>query len=346
MDFQDVIDRWVAIESSDLHIKAPNKPMWRVNGDLLPVEKSEPLSEADVVAITKSLVSQEEYEKFVSENELDTAKTLDCGRRIRINVHRQSGGIGLALRLLPAEFFPLESLGISEKICSEICALRKGLVLVTGATGSGKSTTLASFINEINETRAEHIITIEDPIEYKHSSKKCLVTQREVGADTASFSESLRRALREDPDIVLVGEMRDLDTMRAALTLAETGHLTFATLHTSTAVQTITRIIGAFPANEQEQIRVQLAGVLKYVLCQQLIPRTDVKGRCLAAEILVANNAVLSLIRENRIHQMQSTMQTSSRLGMITLNQSLENLVSKGYINQETAQSYAIDKDY
>ena len=293
-----LIGQWIAAESSDLHIKAPNPPFWRMHGSLVPVPGFPPMTEEEVCAFSRELVGEEAFHTFLNDHELDAAKTLENGRRIRINLHVQNGGVGLALRLLPCNFYPLDSLGLPIKVGEDICRLKQGLVLVTGATGSGKSTTLASFINEINETRRGHIVTIEDPVEYVHRTRQCLVTQREVGKDTATFSEALRRVLREDPDIVLIGEMRDLETIRAALTIAETGHLTFGTLHTSTAVHTVTRIVSAFPASEQELVRTQLAGSLRHVLCQQLLPTADGAGRCLAAEIMVATPAVRALIRE------------------------------------------------
>jgi len=340
---KELIDKWVAADSSDLHIKAPNPPFWRIHGDLRRVPGFAPMSDDDVRDFTLHLVGDAGLREFQRENELDTAITLPCGRRVRINLHVQLGSPGLALRLLPNDFLPLSALGLPVKICEEICSLKQGLVLVTGATGSGKSTTIASFINQINATRTGHIVTIEDPIEYRHTTKGCLITQREVGRDTASFKEALRRVLREDPDIVLIGEMRDLDTIRAALTIAETGHLTFGTLHTSTAVHTITRIISSFPAEEQEQVRMQLSGSLKYVLCQQLLPSADGNGRYLAAEVMVATSAVQSLVRESRIHQIPSAMQTGVDMGMRTLNQSLDDLVASEKITNEKANEYRLN---
>jgi twitching motility protein PilT len=345
MLYQQMLDNWVEEESSDLHLKAPNPPFWRIHGNLVPMPEYNPLTDEQVREFACELVGEETFRIFLECNELDAAITLENGRRIRINLHIQSGGTGIALRLLPCAFFPLSSLGLPVKICEEICSLKQGLVLVTGATGSGKSTTLASFINEINETRRTHIVTIEDPVEYRHQTKKSLITQREVGKDTVSFAEALKRILREDPDVVLIGEMRDEETMDAALTLAETGHLTLATLHTGTAVQTVTRLIGSFPANRQEQIRTQLAGSLRYVICQQLLPNRDGDGRLMAAEILVATPAVLSLIRENRIHQISSSMQTGVHLGMTTMNQALQHFVREGKITTETAREYSPDRE-
>lgn len=343
--YQKMMNQWVEAESSDLHLKAPNPPFSRIHGVLTPMPGFVPMDEEQVQGFARDLVGEEKYCRFEARHELDMALTLSNGRRIRINLHIQNDGVGIALRLLPCDFFPLHSLGLPSGVCDEICSLKQGLVLVTGATGSGKSTTLASFINQINETRPAHIVTIEDPVEYRHSTKRALITQREVGSDTASFSEALKRVLREDPDVVLIGEMRDAETMDAALTLAETGHLTFATLHTSTAVQTVTRLIGAFPASRQAQIRTQLAASLRYVICQQLLPNMDGDGRLLAAEILVATPAVLSLIRENRLHQISSAMQTGMQIGMLTMNQALEQLVRQGRISRETAIEYSPDRE-
>lgn len=343
--YQQLLDHWVDEESSDLHIKAPNPPFWRVHGAVVPMPGFAPMNEQQVRAFAQFLVGEEAFREFVAARELDAAQTLSNGRRIRINLHIQKEGVGLALRLLPCNFYPLHSLGLPARVCDEICSLKQGLVLVTGATGSGKSTTLASFINQINETRAAHIVTIEDPVEYCHETKRSLVTQREVGRDTATFGEALKRVLREDPDVVLIGEMRDVETMDAALTLAETGHLTFGTLHTSTAVQTVTRLIGAFPASRQEQIRTQLAASLRYVICQQLLPNRARDGRQLAAEIMIATPAVLALIRENRLHQIRSAMQTGLNLGMVTMNQRLEQLVAESKISREVALEYSPDRE-
>ena len=238
-----------------------------------------------------------------------------------------------------------EELGLPRDVCERLCALPKGLILVTGATGSGKSTTLASMIDHINRTRSHHIVTIEDPIEYLHSHKKCLFNQREVGTDTHGFKKALRSVLRQDPDVILIGEMRDLETVEAALTLAETGHLTFATLHTSDAVQTINRIVDVFSSHQQQQIRTQLSFALQAVFCQQLIPLSSGKGRCLAAEIMLANNAIRALIRESKAHQIYSQIQTGGRDGMRTMNQSLSALWERRCISYEEALELSSDKD-
>jgi len=308
------------------------------------MQGAEPFDEDMVRILTKELVGIKKYDEFMLNSELDMAIPYK-NARLRVNLYMQQKTISWALRALPCDFFPLNKLGLPARICETVCTLQKGLVLVTGATGSGKTTTLASIINRINEARECHIFTIEDPVEYRHFNKKAFVSQREVGDDTDSFSEALRRVLREDPDVVLIGEMRDRATMQAALTLAETGHLTFATLHTAEAIQTVTRIIGSFPANEQEQIRTQLATTLSLVISQQLVPWDDGNGRSLVAEILVATPAVKAMIRENKIHQIASAMQTGFQYGMRTMNTSLKELFSAGLIGADTALAWSIDKE-
>lgn len=330
--------------SSDLHLTESEPPYIRVNGDLFHLEGFEPFSDSDMVRMTEELVGPDNFNRFNAENELDMAIEFK-GDRMRVNIYRQQKKIAWALRLLPSRFFPLDKLGLPPSITGMACTLQKGLVLVTGATGSGKTTTLASIINEINKTRNCHIFTIEDPVEYRHANRKAFVSQREVGTDTASFEEALRRVLREDPDVVLIGEMRDQTTMRAALTLAETGHLTFGTLHTSEALQTVTRMIGAFPANEQEQIRTQLSTTLSLVISQQLVPWSDGKGRSLAAEVMVGTPAIKAMIRENKIHQITSSIQTGHIYGMQTMNMSLNALVKQQLITPERAIDWSIDKE-
>ena len=340
--FQSVMSDWMQLNASDLHIKAPNPPFVRLHGELVPMPGHSPLTEQQVEACTLQLLGKTNYDKFWQDCELDVA--LNWGdERIRVNAHMQQGGIGLALRLLPSRFIAVEELGLPCEVTDAICGLKQGLVLVTGATGSGKSTTLASLINRINSRYARHIITVEDPVEYRHYSKKSLITQREIGTDTASFGEALRRILREDPDVVLIGEMRDRETMSAALTLAETGHLTMATLHTSNAVQTVTRIISSFPANEQEEVRTQLAMVLRYVISQHLLPWRNGKGRSLAAEILVMNPAIRSMIRDNKLQQILGMLQTGGKQHMRTMNMALRQLVQQGDVDEKTAIQYSSD---
>ena len=331
-------------DSSDLHLTTNEVPYIRKNGELIPMQEFEPCSEDNMGKLTQELVGEENYAKFLKENELDMAVNF-ADDRLRVNVYRQQKKISWALRMLPSKFFKLEELGINTQVLETACKMQKGLVLVTGATGSGKSTTLASIIHEINKRRKCHIFTIEDPVEYKHENINAFVSQREVGDDTASFDEALRRVLREDPDVVLIGEMRDQTTMRAALTLAETGHLTFGTLHTSEALQTVTRMIGAFPANEQEQIRTQLATTLNLVISQQLVPWSDGNGRSLAAEVMIGTPAIKAMIRESKIHQINSSIQTGQLQGMCTMNMSLAELIKQGKINAERALEWSLDKD-
>ncbi len=336
---------FTAADSSDLHVSTDDFPYIRRHGALIPLEDYDKLNEATVIAMTQELVGEQNYQKFELENELDIAITLETGERLRINIYRQMGKIAWALRLLPSRFFALDELGIDLNLLENIASLHQGLVLVTGATGSGKSTTLASIIDEINRTRECHIHTIEDPVEYVHKSQKSFVTQREIGEDSTTFNEALRRVLRQDPDVVMIGEMRDRETMLAALTLAETGHLTFGTLHTSEAIGTVTRLIGSFPAHEQDQIRTQLGASLQYILCQQLVPARDDEGRHLAAEVLVVTPAIRAMIRENKLHQVASALQTGGNFGMSTMNTSLAKLVQQRKISKQTAISRSFDKE-
>ncbi len=341
---QELLQEFENSSSSDMHITSDEFTYIRVNGNLVPFEAIPKFSDAELEVLTKDLVGEENYNKFCRENELDMAVSFN-NNRLRVNIYRQQKKISWALRMLPSRFFKLEQLGIPVPVLNKICTMQKGLVLVTGATGSGKTTTLASIVNEINKNRPCHIFTIEDPVEYKHQSQKAFVSQREVGDDTDSFEEALRRVLREDPDVVLIGEMRDQATMRAALTLAETGHLTLGTLHTSEALQTITRLIGGFPANEQEQIRTQLATTLNVVISQQLIPWKDGAGRSLAAEILIGTPAVKAMIRENKIHQITSAIQTGQIHGMRSMNMSLHELVIQEKIAPEQAIEWSLEQD-
>ncbi|MDO4549998.1 MAG: PilT/PilU family type 4a pilus ATPase [Planctomycetia bacterium] len=325
---------------SDLHLVAENPPMIRVHGILLPLQEHDILTSEETEFHISQMVSESAMQELRSTGELDAALQLEGGHRLRINAYRQQESFAAALRLLPNRFFSLEDLGLPTKVLEHICRLHSGLVLVTGATSSGKSTTIASIIHQINLERPCHIHTIEDPVEYRHHSAKALVTQREVGTDTKSFAEALRRSMREDPDVIVIGEMRDLETMSAALTLAETGHLTFGTLHTSTAVQTISRLVSAFPAAQQAQVRIQLASTLQYAICQKLVPWDAGGGRSLVAEILVVNPAVRAMIRDQKTHQIRTVMQTNFDAGMRTLEQSLEEAVRSGKISRKTADLY------
>jgi twitching motility protein PilT len=335
-----LLQRLITENGSDLHLAADNPPMIRIHGKLIPLKDYPVLTADKTFSVISQLVSQPSLEELQKNGELDAAFELEGGYRIRINAYRQQGTYAAALRLLPNRFFEFKELGLPINILEHICQLHTGLILVTGATSSGKSTTIASIVNRINNERACHIHTIEDPVEYRHHSRKSFVTQREIGRDTATFAEALRRSMREDPDVIVVGEMRDLETMSAALTLSETGHLTFATLHTSTAIQTISRIVSAFPAAQQAQIRVQLASTLQFVICQKLVPWDNGEGRSLVAEILIVNSAVRAMIREEKTHQISNVMQTNYDLGMRTLAQSLEDIVRQKRISAKTAQLY------
>ncbi len=337
---RNLLNRLVELKGSDLHLAADNPPMFRVHGKLFPLENAVNLTGEQTLGFLSELLGEQPLHSLRETGELDAAIDFEGGYRIRINAYRQQGTYAVALRLLPSRFFELWELGLPTSVLENICRLRAGLVLVTGSTGSGKSTTIASLVHAINQRRGCHIHTIEDPVEYRHKSLKSFVTQREVGHDTRSFGEALRRAMREDPDVIVVGEMRDCETISAALTLAETGHLTFATLHTSSAVQTISRAISVYPAAQQAQVRVQLASVLQYAICQQLIPCDDGSGRTLIAEILLANSSVRSMIRDEKTHQINNVMQTNYDLGMRTINQSIEEAIRAGRISRRTAMQY------
>ncbi|RLD97859.1 MAG: type IV pili twitching motility protein PilT [Aquificota bacterium] len=323
--------------ATDLHITTGAPPKVRMSGELVPVPGTEDLSPADTQRLCFSVMTDAQKQKFDEEHEVDFSFGIRGLARFRANVFRQRGAVAGAFRRIPYEVIPLEKLGLPPVVFTFVTK-SKGLILVTGPTGSGKSTTLAAFIDRINETYNKHIITVEDPIEYLHPHKKCLVNQREVHSDTESFKKALRYVLRQDPDVVLIGEMRDLESMAAALTIAETGHLTFATLHTNSAVETINRIVDSFPSHQQTQIRSQLSFVLEGIICQQLLPRADGRGLVLASEVLVMTPAVRNLIRENKLHQIYSVMQSGqSHHGMQTLNQSLASLYERGLITYEQA---------
>ncbi len=331
-------------KGTDLHITTNSPPQIRINGKLIPL-KLPPFTPTDTKKMIYSILNDSQKQRFEEQLELDFSFGIKNLARFRSNVFYQRGAVAGAFRLIPYEIRSFDALGVP-KMVGDLCDLPRGLILVTGPTGSGKSTTLASMIDKVNTDRSEHIITIEDPVEYLHSHKKCIVNQREIHTDTKSFSRALRAALRQDPDVVLVGEMRDLETVETALTIAETGHLTFATLHTNSAVQTINRVIDIFPAHQQTQIRTQLSFVLEAVLCQSLLPTADGKSRCLAMEILIPNSAVRNLIREDKIHQIYATMQTGQlKHGMMTFNQSLASLYFQGKITKDVAIARSSSKD-
>ncbi len=320
--------------ASDLHITAGAPPTERLNGRLQAVEGYPKMTPSLIQRMLYATVTQKQREKFEEHLELDYSYAVPGHARFRVNMYRQRDSLGAAFRLIPFEIKPLEQLGIPQ-IVANFAGLARGFVLVTGPTGSGKSTTLASLVDLANRTRDDHIMTVEDPIEFLHSHRSCMVNQREVGEDTHSFANALKHVLRQDPDIILVGEMRDLETIGVALTAAETGHLVFATLHTSDAAQTIDRIIDVFPPHQQQQIRVQLAGALQGVVCQTLAKTFDGKGRVAAVEVLVATPAVRNLIREGKTHQIYSAMQAGAKFGMQTMDQSLAALAKQGRISYE-----------
>jgi twitching motility protein PilT len=329
---------------SDLHISTDTPPQIRVNGELerlnLPL-----LTPSESKQLVYSVLTDGQKKRFEESMELDFSFGIKGLARFRCNVFMQRGAVGAVYRLIPEKVPVFADLGLPE-VLSKLADRPRGLVLVTGPTGSGKSTTLAAMLNKINAERHGHILTIEDPIEYIHPHKSCLVNQREVHSDTESFSNALRAALREDPDIVLIGEMRDLETVEAALKIAETGHLTFGTLHTNSAAQTINRIIDIFPSGQQSQIRTQLSLVLEGIVCQALLPRADGKGRVVSLEILVPNSAIRNLIRDDKIHQIYGAMQSGQeKLGMQTANQSLASLYMKRLITLETAMTSSSNKD-
>ncbi|MCA9673436.1 MAG: type IV pilus twitching motility protein PilT [Myxococcales bacterium] len=330
--------------ASDLHVTTGSPPQLRIDGDLVPL-RTEAMTPVDTKQLCYSILTDAQKLRFEEDQELDLSFGVKNLARFRANIFMQRGAVAGAFRLVPFNLIPLEDLGLPP-VVTELCERPRGLILVTGPTGSGKSTTLASIIDRINQRHRSHIITIEDPIEYLHPHKSCLVNQREVGSDTQSFKKALKYILRQDPDIVLVGEMRDLETIEAALVIAETGHLAFATLHTNSAVQTINRIVDVFPPHQQTQIRQVLSFVLEGVVCQSLLPKASGSGRVLAAEVMVPNAAIRNLIREDKLHQVYSQMQIGqSKYGMQTFNQSLCELFLRRTISLEEAMMRSSDVD-
>jgi twitching motility protein PilT len=330
--------------ASDLHVTTGSPPQLRVDGKLTPVDLP-PLNAQDTKQLCYSILTDAQKHRFEEDNELDLSFGVKGLARFRANVFVQRGAVAGAFRTIPFEILSFEQLGLPT-VVAEIAAKPRGLVLVTGPTGSGKSTTLASIIDKINRENHDHIVTIEDPIEYLHPHKNCLINQREVGADTVTFSKALRHILRQDPDVVLIGEMRDLETIEAALKVAETGHLCLATLHTNSCVQTINRIVDVFPADQQSQVRTQLSFVLEGVMTQTLMPRAGRGGRCLALEVMVPNPAIRNLIREDKIHQIYSQMQIGQeKFGMQTMNQSLASLVLRRMVTMDDALSRSSDHE-
>lgn len=339
MDIHLYFSEAVRLSASDIHLIVGYFPMIRVSGKLQPIEGTSPLSAQDVQDLVFQIFTDAQKDQFLTNKEIDFS-IASQGGRFRSNIYYQRGTIAADFRLIPNTIRTIDQLGLPA-ICHEFCALRQGLVLVTGPTGHGKSTTLAAMVNKINETQSHHIITIEDPIEYIYPKVMSIVSQREMHQDTHSWNVALRSVLREDPDVVLIGEMRDLETIQAAITIAETGHLVFATLHTNSASQTIDRIVDVFPENQQAQIRMQLAQVLEGVLSQRLVPSLG-GGRIAVAEIMTATPAVKTTVRDGKTHLLDNIIQTSGELGMRTLETALSNAVKEGRISVETATAYAV----
>jgi twitching motility protein PilT len=320
--------------ASDLHLTVGAPPVVRVNGQMRTLADYPPLEPADTAMLVRAVLDEEQWTFFEESHELDFAYSVDGLSRFRVNLYIQRGSCGAAFRAIPHDIKPLEELGVPESV-ARFAHLHRGLVLVTGPTGSGKTTTLAALLDLANRTRSAHIITIEDPIEFLHHHKQCLVNQREVGADTESFATALKHALRQDPDIILVGELRDLETTSTALTAAETGHLVLATLHTQSASQTVDRVIDIFPPHQQHQVRAQLASALQGVVTQALAPRVDGQGRTIITEIMFATAAIRNLIREGKNHQIPSFMQSGGREGMLSFDQHLAERVRTGMLSYE-----------
>ncbi len=336
----DLLKKMMEWNASDLHLTTNSPPQFRVDGHLRPLPETAVLSAVDTKQLAYSVLTDAQKHRFEENLEIDFSFGIKGLARFRANIFNQRGAVGGVFRAIPYEVKPFDALGLPA-VVRTLCDKPRGLILVTGPTGSGKSTTLASMIDRINTERHEHIITIEDPIEYLHSHKSCLVNQREVHSDTHGFANALRAALRQDPDVVLIGEMRDLETVEAALRIAETGHLTFGTLHTNSAASTINRIIDIFPSHQQAQIRTQLSMVLEGILCQALLSKASGVGRAMAMEILIPNSAIRNLIREDKIHQIYSSMQTGQdKFGMQTFNQSLAAL----YFNKQITLQAALNR--
>ncbi|HUF33606.1 MAG TPA: PilT/PilU family type 4a pilus ATPase [Acidimicrobiales bacterium] len=332
----ELLQRVLDLGGSDLHLTNGSEPVVRVNGELKRLTEFPVLNGSEIRRMIFAILTQKQRERFESDKELDTSHSIPGLGRFRVNVFLQRDAVGSVMRVIPYEIVPLEDLGLPPAV-AQLAELPRGLVLVTGPTGSGKSTTLASLIDIINRKRPHHIMTVEDPIEFLHHHKMSVVNQREVGEDTQSFAQALKHVLRQDPDVILVGEMRDLETIHMALSAAETGHIVYGTLHTQDAPQSVDRIIDVFPANQQGQVRVQLATALQGIVTQQLLPTPDGKGRAVAAEVMIATPAIRNLIREGKTHQIYSAMQAGAKYGMQTMDQSLANLVKIGKITMATA---------
>lgn len=355
VDARTLIELAFRIGASDLHLTAGFPPAFRLHGEVLPagalaergvLEGADfpPLRPDDTERLAREIMGEEIYPQLMEKGEHDFSLSIPAVGRCRVNAFKQRGTVALAIRPIPDRVPSLDQLGLPESV-KNLARRPHGLVLVTGPTGSGKSTTLAAMIDLLNDERHCHVITLEDPIEYIHRNRKCVINQREIGRDTLSFASALRAALREDPDVILVGEMRDLETIATAITAAETGHLVLATLHTGSAAQTIDRVVDIFPPHQQQQIRLQLAGSLQGVIVQQLLPRRDRRGRALALEIMIATPAIANLIREGKTYQIISQIQTGARYGMQTMDMALRNLYREGLVSREDVLGRAADPE-
>lgn len=346
MNINDLLEIVIEEKASDLHLTVGIPPTIRLNGKLIHIDLP-PLAEVDTKELIEQLLEGKTIimEKFKEKGEVDFSYTVQDRGRFRVNVYKQRGSWATALRSVSIDIPSMEEIGLPKRILENLADNKRGLILVTGPTGSGKSTTLATMIDYINKNRYEHILTLEDPIEYLHKHKNSMINQREIGFDSKSYASGLRAALREDPDVILVGEMRDQETISTAITAAETGHLVLSTLHTIGAPQTIDRIIDVFPPVHQRQIRAQLANILKGVISQQLLPRSDSKGRCVALEMMITNSAISNLIREEKTHQIYSHLQTGAAIGMVTMETCIARHYKEGKISLETAYQYAQNRD-
>jgi twitching motility protein PilT len=342
LSLRTLLEEMISKGASDLHFTVGERPKIRIDGDLKNASYPRPLAPKDTLALAYSILTESQKKRFETEDELDFSFGVQNLSRFRGNVYKQRNCVAMAIRQIPYEIHSVAQLGLPP-VVSRFADRPRGLVLVTGPTGSGKSTTLAAMVDKINRERKGHIITIEDPIEFIHRHNNCVVNQREVGADTKSFKAALKYALRQDPDIILVGEMRDLETISAALTIAETGHLVLATLHTNSAAESINRIIDAFPAHQQSQVRAQLSFVLEGVVTQTLLPRAKGRGRVVAAEVMVCTPAIRAVIRDEKVHQIYSLMQAGKKHGMQTMNDALQSLYMKGEVTLEEALKRSAD---